>query len=114
VRDNWQNCSSVYFHLDIFWRGNWKTRHSALNDSLTSVCSSYRNVWISDLLGLFPNIWTVPLPQRLYYLFLCCDFALQAVLDMTIYTASSAVNLRLLRLQRFSLQRVRFHCQQEN
>ena len=36
------------------------------------------NEWNFDLLRLFPNIWMVPLFQRIYYLSLCCDFVLRS------------------------------------
>ena len=41
-----------------------------------------------DLLGLFPDIWSVPTFQWIYYLFIyaCCDFALHAALKTWLCT----------------------------
>jgi len=40
-----------------------------------------------DLLGMFPNILSVPQFQRIYYLFICrCDFTLHAGLNTWLFT----------------------------
>ena len=49
--------------------------------SLSSIGSWFLHEWDFDLLGLFPNIWTVQPFQRVYYLSLCCDFILHADLE---------------------------------
>jgi hypothetical protein len=54
-------CLIIFYSLD-FWIVNWKTKNSAVNDSihcLSSVCSEVFYEWNSDWLGLFPYIWTV-------------------------------------------------------
>ena len=58
---------------------------------LTAICT-----FPHDSLGMFPNIWSVPPFQRIYYLYVCvcvcmyiyigCDFALHAGLETWPYT----------------------------
>jgi hypothetical protein len=59
------------------WIANWKAKDFVQNDSkhsLISICSYCLHEWNLDLLGLFPNIWTIPPFQRIYYLSFCGDF----------------------------------------
>jgi len=73
----------LYILILCFWVANWKTADSALNGSkhfLISVSSWCLHEWNYDLLGYFPNVWTVPALQRIYYLSLYFDFVLLAAL----------------------------------
>jgi hypothetical protein len=74
IQNNRQNISSVYFNFHIC-KANWKAKDSAPNDCkhsefnlpFISLCTEF------DLLGLFPNMWTVSPFQRIYYLSLRSD-----------------------------------------
>jgi len=68
---------SSYFKIAVK-----KAKNSALNKdklSLSSVCSSLFREWNFDIWWLFPNMWTLPTFQRIYYLSLYCDFALHYI-----------------------------------
>ena len=61
----------LYILIFIFFDSKLEDKNSPWNDrlhSLSSTCSSFFHEWNSDLLGLFPNIWTVPNFERIYYL----------------------------------------------
>ena len=67
--------------ISYFWMANRKIKNSALNDSLyslTSIWSLFFHELNFDLIWLFPNIWTVPVFQRVYYSSLCYDSVLHA------------------------------------
>ena len=60
----------LYILIFIFLITNCKTKDSTLNDSkhsLTSICSYILPKWSFDYLSVFPNIWTFPLYQSIYY-----------------------------------------------
>ena len=69
------NYSSVFINFYIFREqtGRQKILHRMIA-SIPWLQSALLPEWNFDLLGLFPNIWTVPGFQRVYYQSLYCDF----------------------------------------
>jgi hypothetical protein len=78
ARDRYKTCkNTVLYTLLITFFDYWKTKCSAPNDSKHSLTStkSYLHDWNFWLVVPFPNVWTVPPFQIIYYLSLCCVFS---------------------------------------